>query len=321
MIDSHDDKFNTPVLFMVFNRPEHTRKVLEQIRKVEPTNLYVAADGPRKTHPEEHKLCDEVRRIINDIDWKCNVYTLFREHNLGCRYAISSAIDWFFKNNKEGIILEDDCLPDSSFFPYCRELLEKYRHNDSVAMISGSSLYDGDDIEESYYFTKYPSIWGWASWRRTWEKYDNEVLKKDNDILSTIKKNSYSKRVQKLWEYNFIATRDGYIDTWDYQFLYTCWKHDLRSIAPCKNMISNIGFGVDATNTIFSSTGSKNPAAAIQFPLIHPKYSNTFEKDKVIELKYYYRSAIFLLLLKHYGFLKKTGILSFTKKIMKLIHK
>ncbi|MFH1427813.1 MAG: nucleotide-diphospho-sugar transferase, partial [Patescibacteria group bacterium] len=192
--------FNTPILFLIFNRPETTQRVFDKIKIIKPRHLFVAADGPREGKNESEK-CQAVRDIIKQIDWDCKVNTLFRDKNLGCKLAVSSAIDWFFDNVEEGIILEDDCLPDPSFFKFCQELLVKYREDSNVMCISGDNfnpnLYNGSD---SYFFSKVASIWGWASWRRAWKYYDIEMksfllFSKNNKV----KKIFNSRLEQKAW--------------------------------------------------------------------------------------------------------------------------
>lgn len=161
------------VLFLVFNRPDTTRKVFEAIRAAKPQRLYVAADGPRMGSACEAGCCAEVRRIVTDVDWLCDVKFLFREQNLGCKMGPYSGISWFFEHEEEGIIIEDDILPLPSFFPYCDELLERYRDDERVGLISGSNIiYKHYRIQDSYFFSQYSLIWGWASWRRAWQTYD-----------------------------------------------------------------------------------------------------------------------------------------------------
>jgi hypothetical protein len=313
--------FNTPILFLVFNRPANTQKVFEAIKSIKPTKLYIAADGPRKVFPEDYKRCNQVRKIVSDINWNCQLKTLFRKNNLGCRHAISSAIDWFFEREEEGIILEDDCLPDISFFKFCREMLEIYRNDNRIAMISGSSLYQGNNLDTSYYFTKYPVIWGWASWSRVWKNYNVNMSTTCHNTYELIKNNSYTHNSRKFWKYSFNATAKGYIDTWDYQFVYTCWKHGMTCIAPGINLISNIGFGTDSTNTVFSNSNLPQETMAMKFPLTHPNFCpKKIEKiDKSIERKHFWRNTMYLLLLKNYGLIKKIGILNFVKKITTML--
>jgi hypothetical protein len=265
----------SPVLFLVFNRPETTQRVFEAIRAARPPRLYVAADGPRESRADEAQRCARVREIAVAVDWPCEVKTLFREQNLGCKRAVSSAIDWFFAQEAEGIILEDDCLPHPTFFPYCDELLERYRQVPSVMMISGDNFISSVwEPQEGYYFSRYTHIWGWASWRRAWKHYD--VLLSDwgrgsasHPILRTLFPKSASSR--KHWARIFNAVAAGAIDTWDYQWNYACWKQGGLVCIPRRNLISNIGFGAGATHTTSPESKMANlPFEALTFPLQHP---------------------------------------------------
>lgn len=178
------------VLFIIFNRPETTQRVFEAIRLAKPSRLYVAADGARENKAGENELCEQTRKIIQNIDWQCDVKTLFQKENLGCGKAVSKAISWFFENEEMGIILEDDCLPHPSFFKYCEELLEKYKNNEMIGIISGSNFQKSKKIGDcSYYFSDLINVWGWASWARNWNDFKFNVNElNDNLVLSEIKK-------------------------------------------------------------------------------------------------------------------------------------
>jgi hypothetical protein len=263
----------SPVLFLIFNRPECTRKVFEVIRAAKPPRMYVAADGPRDNRPREGALCEETRSIVKSIDWPCEIHTLFQDKNLGCKMAVSGAIDWFFRNEEEGIILEDDCLPCSSFFAYCDEMLEIYRHNPRVGFIAGANFQGGRTYgAASYYFSNYPHIWGWASWRRSWALYDKDASVwpefRDRGGLERV----VGKRPQEVryWGRIFEELHAGKIDTWDYQVTLATWVHELVAAIPQKNLVSNIGFGADATHTIVSSSVSDLATEELIFPLTHP---------------------------------------------------
>lgn len=265
-----------PVLFLVFNRPDTTRQVFEAIRKAKPPRLYVAADGPRQGRVGEAEKVAEVREIAAQVDWKCELNTLFREKNLGCKYAVSGAITWFFEHEEEGIILEDDCLPDPSFFTYCNELLAHYRNDPRVMCISGDNFISGVwQPTTSYYFSHYVHIWGWATWKRAWQHYDVEM----EDWKKTKRKTDFLKKClphapQSIgsWKLLFDKVSSGGIDTWDYQWVYACWKQQALSCMPNVNLISNIGFGEGATHTLSpESKLSKIPLDKISFPLNHPQ--------------------------------------------------
>lgn len=265
----------SPVLFMVFNRPDTTQRVFESIRAARPPRLYVAADGPRTGRAGEAERCEATRRVATAVDWPCELVTLFRAQNLGCKLAVSSAITWFFEHEPEGIVLEDDCLPDASFFPYCDSLLEHYRNDPRVMCVSGDNFVsDTWAPADSYYFSIYTHIWGWASWRRAWALYDVDMSDwKANDPRPLLeRKLPAEKQAQLHWRTIFDRVAAGKIDTWDYQWNYACWKHDGLTCLPKVNMISNIGFGADATHTVSVESKHANLAvAAVTLPLEHPR--------------------------------------------------
>ncbi len=234
----------TPVLFLIFNRPEETGIVFEKIREQKPKLLYVAADGPRPDKSGEAELCEQARSVINSVDWECEIKTLFRNENLGCKKAVSEGITWFFDNVEEGIIIEDDCLPSNSFFRFSEENLEKYRHDSRIMHISGENPLDEEFGSASYYFSKIPHIWGWASWRRAWNLYDVEFQNFDYFIENNMIQNVFElKEAQKYWNKIFTRVKQGEINTWDYQWTYALFVNNGLSIVPNKNMVSNIGFG------------------------------------------------------------------------------
>lgn len=239
--------FPTPILFLIFNRPNNTKKVFAEIRKQKPKYLYIAADGPRNDL-FEITLCKEVRKVVTNIDWDCELKTLFREKNLGCKYAVSSAIDWFFEHVEGGIILEDDCLPDTSFFLFCDELLKKYKHDNKIMHITGTNLNDNLKFGDgSYYCSNYPNIWGWATWKRAWEKYDLELNNTDF-YLELIKNKFKYHSEQKFWE-SRINLLDTGLDTWDYQWMFSIWREDGICLNSNYNLVLNIGFDKEATHT------------------------------------------------------------------------
>jgi len=264
---------NTAVLFLVFNRLDTTKQVFEAIRQAKPPRLYVAADGARSNKDGEIVKVKAVRDfIISNIDWDCEVKTLFPDENLGCKFAVSSAISWFFENEEMGIILEDDCLPDQSFFWFCEELLLRYSDDERIAMISGDNFQFGRKCNDaSYYYSRYPHIWGWASWRRAWQHYDRNAAiwpeVRDQGWLEVLIKTPSER---KFWAQQFQSVYDGKIDTWDYQWTLACWSQGMVSIMPSVNLITNIGFGVDATHTQGASIYSGIPVKPIGFPLRHP---------------------------------------------------
>jgi len=239
------------VLFLVFNRPDTTKKVFEAIRGVKPPRLYIASDGPRINRLGELEKVKSVREIVSKIDWDCEVKTLFREENLGCKYAVSSAITWFFEHEEQGIILEDDCLPNSDFFRFCDEMLCRYKENDTIWVITGNNFQNGVVRGDgSYYFSRYNHVWGWASWRRSWSKYDVEI-DAWNEWKISIEFNKYfnNKRERNYWLRAFDDVKSGKIDTWDYQWTFCVFKNNGLTVTPNINLVENIGFGKDATHT------------------------------------------------------------------------
>jgi len=279
--------FDAPVLFIGFNRPDITQIVFSEIRKIKPKKLYFAVDGPRKNVEGDIEKCTKTRDIINSIDWDCELKTLFRAENLGCKVAVSSAIDWFFNNEEEGVILEDDCLPDQSFFLFCKELLAKYRNNDRIMMISGNNLQFGRKRDRySYYFSNYGHIWGWASWRRAWKLYDVNMKLwpevKSNKLLYNI---FPEEKIASCWSRILDSVFKGEIDTWDHQLNLAIWAHNCLAIIPNENLVSNIGFGQEGTHAkdaryILNNLKTRN----IKFPLKHPLHIASNRKaDRFIE--------------------------------------
>jgi len=265
----------TPVAFIIFNRPDTTAKVFEAIRQAKPPKLLVIADRPRIDRPDEATKCAAARAIIESVDWECEVLTNYSDVNLGCKLRVSSGLDWVFDTVEEAIILEDDCLPHPSFFTFCEELLEKYRNDSRVMQICGSNLFNNKlNIDDSYYFSKYGPIWGWASWRRAWKYYDvnmklwTEVRNKKLYLDFCLTKEESS---QRLDLYDRLSLNK--IDTWDYQWGFAKMVNSGLSIAPHVNLISNIGFREDATHvTNKNSPLANSPVYAIASPLKHPSF-------------------------------------------------
>ncbi|MDR1896788.1 MAG: hypothetical protein LBR10_08365 [Prevotellaceae bacterium] len=269
--------YNIPVLFLIFNRPDTTAQVFERIRQIKPTHLYVAADGAREGRPDEVKRCTEVRAIIEGIDWQCELKTLYREKNLGCKIAVSEAITWFFEQEEYGVILEDDCLPDLSFFPFCEELLIRYKDDDRIGHISGDCFFPGIFKNGlSYDFCFFAHIWGWASWRRVWKNYDIHFTYWEQAQKNKRKtKNLFRNLKEKVYFSSFIsdAVSGRGMDTWDAQYLFMLRTQNQLSIYPSVNLVTNIGFNnPNATNTKKSGTKDCIPSKPVHFPLKHPEY-------------------------------------------------
>jgi len=260
-------KLTTPVLFIVFNRPDTTRRVFSEIKKAKPPRLYIAADGPRTW--EEKKKTDAVRNhILKNVNWKCEIKTLFRDKNLGCKYAVSSAIDWFFKNEEKGIILEDDCIPSQSFFRFCQEMLEKYKNNEKIMHISGTNVEEISPIKEDYFFADAFNVWGWATWKRAWKHYDVEMKdwpKWRIKSLGFMKEYSLINKIKSLRLYEL--TYRNKINTWDYQWDFCCKKNGGISIIPRANLITNIGFDNGTHTTNYEKDKFTLKRYRLKFPL------------------------------------------------------
>ena len=263
---------DTPVAFIVFNRPLVTQQVFNSIRDAKPRQLFVIADGPRHGNIDDEKKCKAVRRIIEQVDWDCKVSLNYSEINLGCRDRVTSGLDWVFDQVDEAIILEDDCLPHPSFFVFSAEMLARYRNDQRVGMISGVNfLFNRVGIEESYYFSKYVLLWGWATWARAWKFNDREATCYPEFIKKKYLYNLFPKALErKFWNLKMRSVYEKSIDTWDYQWIISFWRQGFLSIIPSVNLISNIGFGVDATHTHDMDDFAEMKTEEIKFPLIHP---------------------------------------------------
>lgn len=240
-----------PILFIVFNRPDLTQQVFASIREAQPKQLFVAADGPRLDYPDDEELCARTRNIVAQVDWDCEVYTLFRETNLGCRLAVSSAIDWFFDNVEAGIILEDDCLPSPSFFSFCNSLLDVYWFDDRIMAIGGTNILSPWKQQEmDYLFSHQGSIWGWATWKRAWSRYSLNIATWNSvEAKQTIREVSLQERFYQKRADIFDRTALNEINTWDYQWIFWRLYHRGLTILPSVNLVANIGFGLEATHT------------------------------------------------------------------------
>lgn len=289
---------DTPVLFIIFNRPELTEKVFSAIKKAKPARLYVAADGPRKDKNEDD-ICMKSRSIVEKVNWPCEVKTLFREENLGCGLGPKCAIDWFFDNEEKGIILEDDCLPSVSFFKFCSQLLEKFRNDTRIMHISGSNFQYGyiPDPDYSYYYSYFSHEWGWASWRRAWKLYDFNISTYPEIKRKGYLDNYFSSYFEKKYRLSKTdRTRNSAnVNWWDYQWDYTKFINSGLSIIPNNNLVANIGFGSQATHTKSTNdVREKNYANELAFPLVHPPFMIRHSKaDKRYFLRFF--SGVILL--------------------------
>jgi hypothetical protein len=265
--------FDVPILLITWRRADTTAKLINKLRDLEPSILYVASDGARSGNDKEKFEVEKTRQLIDSlIDWSCSVHKRYSPINQGCKAGVSNAINWFFEHNDEGIILEDDILPDTSFFPYCKELLEKYRNDHRIGSITGCNFQPKvSPRKDSYYFSRYVHVWGWATWRRAWQHNDIEMTDwpklRDSGWLYKVNK---SRRFSKFWERKFNAVYTGEKDTWDYAWVYNCWRKGFLSCTPITVLVENVGFGNNATHTM-SACSPLGEINALPFPLIHPE--------------------------------------------------
>lgn len=293
-----ETKFQAPLLYLVFNRPFETKESFSIIKKVQPKKLYIAADGPRKSVKGEGETCREVREfLLANVDWDCELKTLFRDSNMGCQKAVQGALDWFFSEEEMGIILEDDLIPDVSFFYYASKLLVKYQHDKQIFSINGCNL-GYENLDRPYGLSRYFNMWGWATWRRSntlvkksWETVNLDVdFKHGSSLINSLKLETIWPLEEwfTLWRGHFKNTLNGNIDTWDYQWVYTCLKNELYVIRPNVNLVNNIGFNENAThtknmdgiNSNLLKTSSINLTEDFNEPNMDPYYEIKFVAEK-----------------------------------------
>lgn len=262
----------TPIVFLIFRRPDLTARVFEAIRKAQPSKLFVVADGPRDA--SEPQLCQQARAVTEQVDWDCEVLRNYADTNLGCRKRVSTGLDWVFEQAEEAIILEDDCLPHPSFFRYCQELLKRYREDERIWCISGNNFQDGQQRGDgSYYFSNYNHCWGWASWRRAWQLYDHHLTHwpdvRDGRYLEGILDSDLEVQYwQNIFERLYSL---GEPNTWDYAWTLTCWLNRGLTVLPNVNLVSNIGFRSDGMHTKSDSLLANMPMKDIG-ELKHPVF-------------------------------------------------
>ena len=285
----------TAVLFLIFNRPDTTEKVFQAIRQAKPPRLYIAADGPRELNKEDAERVSKVREITTKIDWPCELKTLFSKNNLGCKYGPKTGIDWFFKQEEGGIILEDDCLPCPDFFRYCENLLEYYKYDERISVISGTKFQDGHWRGDfSYYFSHYNHVWGWASWRRAWLKNDPDINFWPEWRISKDWKNKIPyKYEQSYWKKIFDKVYDKKIESsWDYPWTASVWFCGGLTATPNINLVSNIGFGQDATHTMDPESKLANISTSTLGEITHPTIverniiADNYVMDNIFDGKY-----------------------------------
>ncbi len=273
----------TPVVFIIFNRPDLSAKVFEEIRRARPSKLFIVADGPRPDYPEDIQKCMDARSVADQVDWACDVRKNYSETNLGCEHRVSSGLNWVFDNSEEAIILEDDCLPDQNFFRFCQEILERYRENPHVMVVSSCNFQYGNKREPySYYFSRFHHPWGWATWRRAWNHFDFDMKQwpaaRDAGWLANkfpcrrLLKDIWRDDVRtvRFWTNTFQQTYESRKNTWDYRWVFACFLKEGITVMPDRNLVTNIGFGEGATHTKNGRCKLMLSEVPMVFPLKHP---------------------------------------------------
>lgn len=261
-----------PVLIIAFNRPDFCQQLIESLRDSRPDKVFFAVDGPRNDHNSDSSNCAETRKLVKLIDWKCEIKTLFHRTNKGCRKAPPEAITWFFKHVPAGVIMEDDCIPSPDFLQFASLLLEHYANNPKIGMISGNNHYEfQSDATASYHFSQHPTIWGWATWARSWKSYD-PTMNTYRGQFDTIKSNlGHSDRFRNYW-WRHVESVDNGLDSWAIQWAVTQLAKRQYTIRPRVNLVSNIGFNENSTHTSFDCDSDLFYSVnKIKFPLKHPK--------------------------------------------------
>jgi hypothetical protein len=272
-------QFKTPILFLAYNRPLLTKKVFEKIRQIKPKYLFISADGPKDE--KDNINCESTRDIFTKIDWPCKVERRFLDKNQGCSISVSSGITWFFSKVDKGIILEDDCLPETSFFYFCEKLLNKYKNNEEIMMIAGTNLLgEWKSDNQDYHFSRQIAIWGWATWKRAWKGYSHNLESlKDKETLDSIERTISNPIYYRYIIDKINKTLRGEIDSWGYRWIISCYINKGKIITPSKNLITNIGFHRKALHTKNPfSWMSRIKSHKIKFPLREPK-SQEVDKD------------------------------------------
>ncbi len=282
-----------PVLLLAFNRPDLLARVFEAVRAARPARLFLAVDGPRAGRAEEARACAECRAIIERVDWQCEVKTLFRDRNLGCKFAISGGITWFFEHVEAGIVLEEDCLPGAAFFPYCAAMLEHYREDARVGLVSGDNFLPQERWSRSGHgFTRYAFIWGWATWRRAWHRMDRDLqdwprLREPGWLERLHGSQEEARYWRRIYDLCYAGRR---YDSWAFPWMFSNWKADMLCVYPRSNLVTNIGFDERGTHTTqVGDTNDGVPAAENFDPWPAPPRVEVSRADDRLLCRRYYK--------------------------------
>lgn len=263
---------SAPVVFLIYNRPELTRRAFESIRAARPATLVVVADGAKSGDEHDRELCAATRAVVDRVDWPCDARTDFAESNLGCSQRVASGITRVLEQFPAAIVIEDDCVADPSFFPFAEEMLARYAADERVFSITADNFQFRGVTGDSYYFSRYPYCWGWATWARAWRHYDLGMTAWGELRRTDWPECFFGDRgAAAYWRFIFDRTFEGRVATWDYAWFLTCFNNDALTIVPRNNLVSNIGFAPGATHTTkWGSALANIPASPLTFPLRHP---------------------------------------------------
>tara|TARA_B100000963_G_C22606865_1_gene662957 strand:+ start:419 stop:1363 length:945 start_codon:yes stop_codon:yes gene_type:complete len=263
----------TPIAYIVFNRPRHTEKTFAVLREQQPSQLFIIADGPRSEHPTDIERCAAVRKIVANVDWPCEVHRKYEKSNLGLKKNVSSGIDWVFSQVERAIVLEDDCVAHPDFFRFCDELLMRYADDERVSVITGNNFQNRHQRgEASYYFSKYNHCWGWATWRRAWQHYQGDIPFWSEWSHSDDWRQKTPDNVERrYWNKIFEHVRAGQIDSWAYPWTASVWYQGGLTATPNVNLVSNIGFGSDSMHTNYTNSALSEIATMAIGEIHHPE--------------------------------------------------
>lgn len=296
-----------PILILVFNRPKKFEKVIKSLKVIKPKKIFIFANGPRDGFIKDVKLCEDTRDLIKKINWKCKIYTNFQHKNLGLNLGVYTGISWFFKNVNFGIVLEDDCIPNSSFFKYVYVLKKKFTNNKSVGIISGNNFISNKS-KYDYFYTKWPFTWGWATWSRNWKNFDYNLkywkkFRESEDWKKLNEDFNQYKTFTHIFNFSLNKKKIDLI-SWDYRWMLHLWFNKFINIIPRCNLVKNIGFDSEATHTFIKNHNLKLNTKKIKFPLKHNIQFNLDKKfdDKVFYSVYYNKKSFVVESLKNLKF-------------------
>lgn len=285
----------TPVAIIVFNRPEIVARLLDRLSQLKPSTLFVIADGPRRDRPSEAALVGEVRKQVAGVSWRCEVVCDYAEENMGCRRRVVSGLNWVFGQVDQAIILEDDCLPTPSFIEYAEVLLERFCTDSRVGSVCGSlSIPEIPKIDGDYFFSRYNLFTGWATWRRAWALYDDDMQPVVDGTLEEVLAATFSqRRARWYWRYVLRRTHAGRINSWGYRWLLSCWANSMMAAFPRVTLVENVGFGQDATNTRRQAWYFQQSVGKLTLPIIHPRHFCRNDRiDQLVEDARYSKSLL-----------------------------